>query len=389
MRYENVSGLQPTVLRWARESLGLQLSDVAKKLKRSIDDVIAWEEGTSAPTYPQLEKLAYQVYKRPLAVFFLPQPPEETPPDREFRTLPDTDLEHLAPDTHLQIRRAHAFRLALDELFAGRNPADKRIWSDIVLSHNHPLAEQAGHVRAFLGISLDEQIRWKDEDTALKAWRQAIENAGVFVFKAPFKQKEISGFCLSDNQFPIVYLNNSTTKTRQIFSLLHELTHLLLGMNGLGKLDRGYIDLLPSYERKIEIFCNAMAAEILIPSGDFGDQAAAMPVSVDRIEDVEFGNLASRYGVSREAILRRFLDLGRASRSFYEEKAREWSSQKKATSGGDWYASQNVYLSANFAQEIVSRHYRHELSVEQASEMLGIKAKNFDKLEQRILGGVL
>lgn len=389
MRYENVSGLQPTVLRWARESLGLQVSDVARKLKRSIEDVISWEEGTSAPTYPQLEKLAYQVYKRPLAVFFLPRPPEETPPNREFRTLPDTDLEHLAPDTHLQIRRAHAFKLALDELFAGRNPGEKCIWSKIELSQDNLLAKQADHVRAFLGISLNEQTRWKNEETALKAWRQAIESAGVFVFKAPFKQKEISGFCLSDNQFPIIYLNNSTTKTRQIFSLLHELAHLLLGMNGLGKLDQGYINLLPAHERRIEIFCNAIAAEILIPSDDFNVQAADMPVSVDRVDDAEFGNLASRYGVSREAILRRFLDLGRASRSFYQEKAREWSSQRKKTSGGDWYASQNVYLSANFAQEIVSRHYRRELSIEQASEMLGIKAKNFDKLEQRILGGVL
>ncbi len=74
MRYESVVGIQPSVLRWARESLGLHISDVAGKLKRSLDEIVSWEEGRAAPTYPQLEKLAYQVYKRPLAVFFLTQP---------------------------------------------------------------------------------------------------------------------------------------------------------------------------------------------------------------------------------------------------------------------------------------------------------------------------
>ncbi len=72
-----------------------------------------------------------------------------------------------------------------------------------------------------------------ESDTiALKQWRQAVEDCGVFVFKAAFKQKDISGFCLMDESLPVIYLNNSTTKTRQIFSLLHELAHLLLSING-------------------------------------------------------------------------------------------------------------------------------------------------------------
>jgi len=389
MRYERVVGIQPAILRWARESLGLHISDVAGKLKRSLDEIISWEDGSAAPTYPQLEKLAYQVYKRPLAVFFLPKPPDEIPPDREFRTLPDTDLESLEPDTYLQIRKAHAFKLALNDLFNGVNPGDRHIWSDVSLFQNRSVKSQAHVIREYLGIGLDMQTSWKDDDTALKAWRQVIENAGVFVFKASFRQKEISGFCLADNTFPIVYLNNSTTKTRQIFSLLHELAHLLLGMNGLGKLNQNYIDLLPQKEKGIERFCNAIAAEVLIPSDDFARQTELLPFNVERLDDTDFGMLASRYGVSRESILRRFLDQGRASQSFYEIKARFWASQKKSTSGGDWYASQNVYLSARFAQEIVSRHYRHEFSLEQASDLLGIKAKNFEKLEQRILSGAL
>ena len=112
-----------------------------------------------------------------------------------------------------------------------------------------------------------------------------------------------------------------------------------------------------------------------------------MPSDAESAQDYLYATLASRYGVSREAILRRLLDLGRVSQAFYEQKAKFWVSQKKAASGGDWYASQNTYLSDKFAREVIGRHYRNQISVEQASEYLGIKAKNFAGLEQRILQG--
>ncbi|EGV19723.1 DNA methyltransferase [Thiocapsa marina] len=131
MRYEPVTGVQPEIFRWARVSVGLSVTDVAAMLKRDPEDVAAWEAGTKAPTYPQLETLAYQVYKRPLAVFFLPSPPEEQLPQREFRTLPDADMQTLARDTDLHIRRAHTYQLAFRDLSKSTFDdliADQRIW---------------------------------------------------------------------------------------------------------------------------------------------------------------------------------------------------------------------------------------------------------------------
>jgi Zn-dependent peptidase ImmA (M78 family)/transcriptional regulator with XRE-family HTH domain len=375
-------------MRWARQSIGLSVSDVALRLKRPVEEVEAWEADGPYPSYSQLEKLAYQIYKRPLAVFFLPAPPEEVSPAREFRTLPAEDLQSLAADTHLHIRRAHAYQLALRELFGARNPSEQCIWQDLSVSRARPVVDQASEVRGYLGISVEEQIRWKDDEQALKKWRKAIEDKGVFIFKESFAQKEISGFCLADIQFPVVYLNNSTTKTRQTFSLLHELAHLLLSVNGLSKFDQRYVDRLPEQEKHIEQFCNAIAAEILIPSSDFQMQAKQFPADIERASEQLFSDLAARYGVSREAVLRRFLDQDRVTAAFYEQKAKAWAAQQKKGAGGDWYASQNVYLSDRFAREVVSRHYKNQLSVEQAADLLGIKPKNFAGLEQRILQGV-
>ncbi|MCU7890273.1 MAG: ImmA/IrrE family metallo-endopeptidase [Candidatus Thiodiazotropha sp. (ex Ustalcina ferruginea)] len=387
MKYEPVSGIQPTVIKWARETVGLSVADVAQILKRPASDIEDWESGQTAPTYPQLEKLAYQVYKRPLAIFFLPAPPEEVLPQREFRTLPDADLQSLSRDTYLHIRRAHAYRLALKEVFENRNPIDRRITSEIFLSHSQSVTEQAKNIRVFLGIDINDQIRWKSVDFALKQWRKVIEDSGVFVFKAAFKQKDISGFCLVDKQLPIIYLNNSTTKTRQIFSLLHELAHLLLSINGLSKFNKDYIDHLPKTNKQIERFCNSISAEVLIPESDFKIQIADLPLNAEHASEEVFSNLANRYGVSREAVLRRLLDQNSVSKVFYERKVKIWNAQKKQSSGGDWYLNQGAYLSNRFMNEVIGRHYRHQITLEHAADLLGIKPKNFAGLEERILKG--
>lgn len=387
MKHDFVTGVEPEILRWARKSVGLTVTDVADMLKRHPEEIEAWEDGRAAPTYPQLEKLAYQIYKRPLAIFFLPSPPEETLPQREFRTLPDADMQTLARDTYLHIRRAHAYQIGLQELFDGHNPADRHIWKAITLSQSQDVASQAAAIRDYLGISLDQQTAWKSDEQALKEWRKTIEGCGVFIFKAAFKQKDISGFCLMDEHLPVIYLNNSTTKTRQIFSLLHELAHLLLSMNGLSKFDTSYIEQLPKREKGIERFCNAIAAEVLIPGTDFATQVKQFPADVESANEGHFSDLAGRYGVSREAILRRFLDMGRVSKTFYESKAKFWAAQKQQGGGGNWYLNQGAYISDRFAKEVVSRHYRHQISLEHAADLLGIKPKSYAGFEERVLQG--
>lgn len=386
MKGEPVVGIQPAVMQWARESIGMSREDVAGRLNRRPEDVSDWESGVDAPTYVQLEKLAYEVYKRPIALFFLPEPPKENRPQHEFRTLPAFDLSNLASDTFLHIRKAHAYQIALNELFDGKNPGEKQVWEVCSLTLRHSPITAAATIRRALGITLELQASWSTDDEALRQWRQAIERGGIFVFKNSFKQQEISGFCLRDDKFPIIYLNNSTTKTRQIFSLLHELAHLLFNINGLSKFDRSYVEQLPHYERKVEVFCNAIAAEILIPSSDFSQQIAELPQQMESATDATFARLARRYSVSREAVLRRLLDLGRVGQPFYEEKAKEWNGQKnKGEGGGSWYATAGSYISDKMLKEVFGRYFRNQVTADQAADYLGVAPKNLHGLEERVL----
>jgi Zn-dependent peptidase ImmA (M78 family) len=159
-------------------------------------------------------------------------------------------------------------------------------------------------------------------------------------------------------------------------------------MNGLSKFDEGYIERLPKREQKIEKFCNAFAAEILIPATDFARRVRSSSSKVERMSDTFFETLSGFYSVSREVILRRFLDGGKISRQFYENKAKQWTPQQKKKSGGDYYLNLKTYLSDNLSKEVFSRYYQGRLTKDEASEYLGIKLKQFDSLEERMLRGM-
>jgi Zn-dependent peptidase ImmA (M78 family) len=377
-----INGINPSVLRWAREAQGLSVDDVALQLKRQPEEIESWEQGTSAPTYAQLEKLAYKVYRRPLAVFFLPKPPPEPELKREFRSLPDFEIERLAPATRYQVRKARALQISLNELNDGKNPSERKIFRDISFSASTNISRGAALIRTYLGVTLKEQSSWASADEALKQWRDRIEGSGVFVFKESFKQKEISGFCIYDDEFPIIYVNNSTSKTRQIFSLFHELAHLLLHKNAIAKLDEDYVDFLAPAEQRIERFCNSIAAAFLVPDEDFNVRIK----EVVPIDDKRIVALARHYNVSREVILRKILDRRMIDEANYKEKIEEWASQATGGGGGgDYYATQASYLGNTYLRLVFSKHYQGKISLEQVADYLGVRSKSVGGLEELVL----
>jgi len=382
-----VSGVNPSILKWAREKAGYSIDEVARSLKRDSQDILLWEAGLATPTYSQLEKLAYSVYKRPIAVFFFPRPPEEQDPGQAFRTLPDSEIDNLLPDTRLAIREALAMQIALRELTDGRNPGERLIFRELHVEPSHNAVFVARRVREYLKIDIDEQFRWSGFTEALKNWRSIIQDNGIFVFKRSFKQVDISGFSLVDDDFPVIYLNNSTTKTRQIFSLFHELAHILLSTSGVTKADDQYINVLTGRARNIEVFCNQFAAEYLVPSDDFDKR-----VSLDKPTEQLVDNLATLYKVSREVILRKLLDRHMISQEYYESKTSEWhrewrEKREGRKTGGNYYATQAAYLGERFLNITFAKYYEGSLSLQQLADYLSVKAQNVAGIEQFVLKG--
>jgi len=381
-----VTGLNPRVLRWARERAGFDTGDIARALKKDIGIIEGWESGTSSPTYAQLEKLAYQFYRRPLALFFFPEPPTERIPTQEFRTLPEFEVHNFSSDTLYALRQAEAMQLALKELNDGVNPSPDKIFRDIITQASMSPRHLAETVREYLRITPQMQESWKNAEDAHEHWRALIQDKGIFVFKRSFKQRDLSGFCLVDPEYPVIYLNNSTAPSRQSFSLFHELAHILLHTSGVTKQNDRFIDSLTGTAKEIEVFANQFTAECLVPSRDFEQFLRRGPY-----DDQFLGDLADRYRVSREVILRKLLDWGLVERAFYEEKAEEWTKQyeksRGKSKGGNYYATQATYLGEKYLQLVFGKYYQGSYGVEQLADYLNVKVQNVAGLEQFVLKG--
>lgn len=370
--------VNPDMLAWARETAGLSLEETAQRMKKAIETIELWERGDGAPTYVQLEKLAYQVYKRPLALFFFPEPPQEETPKQSFRTLPEQEIEMMSSRMKILIRKARVMQANLTELNEEVNPAEKKIFKELSFDVNRPLVEMTKTIREFIGITLDKQIAWKDTDKAFKSWRERFEENGIFIFKDAFKDDGFSGFCLYDDEFPLIYINNSKSDTRQIFTLFHELAHILFKTGGVDTRLADYIKYLEGDDRKIEIICNRFTAQFLVPDSDFNIQITGVTVN-----DATLQGFADRYKVSREVILRKFLDRNIIDQKYYSEKKQEWaeSVKQKKGAGGDYYRNMGVYLSQKYLELAFSHFYQKRISDSQLADYLGVKARNLSGME--------
>jgi Zn-dependent peptidase ImmA (M78 family) len=214
-------------------------------------------------------------------------------------------------------------------------------------------------------------------------WRDAVEQAGVFVFKRSFTQREISGFCLADPVFPVIIVNNSTAFTRQIFTVLHELAHLLYGVSSVTSSDATLVDRFAAPDRAVEMACNRLAAEVLLPSDAVqwaavvGDDLAGRVVA-----------LSSRFNVSREVVLRRLMDRQLVSQPVYRSLTQQWNAaiEDSEGSGGNYYATRAAYLGRSFLNLAFAQYRAGNVTLAELSEHLNIKARNVLKLEDYLLG---
>ena len=345
-------------LRWARETANISVEEVAFKMKKATTTVEDWEnEGGNTPTYIQLETLAYDIYKRPIAIFFFPEPPVEVDPKSSFRTLPSSEVDEL-PSTFLKLfREAQAMQINLEELNEGTNPESNKIFRDLSFTPRDNAKEQADAVRKYLGISLKDQLQWKDVDTALKEWRMLIESKGIYVFKDAFRLDEISGFCIYDYEFPVIYLNNSMPITRQIFTLFHELAHLLLKTAGIDKRNDAFLRKLKGDNKRAEVLCNDFAGTFLVPDSDF--EIILRKVKPD---DEGIKQLSDRYKVSREVILRKCLDRRLVDQAYYEKKRQQWTEEaqrrRKQGKGGDYYRNVVAYRGETYLDLAFKKYYQ-------------------------------
>ena len=301
---------------------------------------------------------------------------------RLFGRYPTQSSIRIPGRVKLLLRKAKAFQLNLMELTRGRNPASRVITKDLKFRSDEDLARAAAQLRTYLGVTIEAQLSWADDETALKEWRQALQAVGVYIFKDAFKTDEFSGFSLFDEVFPLIYVNNSAAKTRQIFTLFHELAHLLFETSGIDTIHGDYISKLQGDSKRIEVFCNRFAAEFLFPASAFAEAMKGQKPTEAMAE-----RLAGRYHVSREFVFRRFLDRKWIDETAYAAAATRWAQQRGGGSGGDYYWTKLSYLGREYVALALSEFRQSRISETQLADYLDTKPKNLAGIEDYFTRG--
>lgn len=298
--------LSREVLDWATERAGLTLQSFAESIasRDAERKRIAGGELTSA----QVAKLAKKA-KVPFGYMFLPEPPELKRP-----SIPDLRQVQNA------IPLSDDFYEVLEDVLT------KQAWYVDYLSESGAKAlefigkfagagiRKVGEIVADMRAVMDfkERDRSGSADAAIYFSKLSAkaEAAGILVIKTSFvksatrrslSENEFRGFALSHPIAPVVFVNGRDAEVAAVFTLMHELAHLWLGISGV-------TDLMPKPTANTERVCNAVAGELLVPSTDFkarwtGEESVAV--------------LATHYRVSRLVIARRALDHGLVDQDFY------------------------------------------------------------------------
>jgi Zn-dependent peptidase ImmA (M78 family) len=165
---------------------------------------------------------------------------------------------------------------------------------------------------------------------------------------------------------------------------MHELGHILYGINGVTDIDESYIEFFDKSEHLIEVQCNRFAAEVLVPEKKF---LADIPLYEEE-GDSAISDIANKYSVSREVILRRLLDYNIIDQKHYAAQSKEWNKDylrsKKQASGGNWYLTKMAYLGEGFVQTAFNNYRKGRFDKATLATHLNVKAKNLNKFESYI-----
>jgi len=309
----------PAVVAWARAESGYAVERAARSIQVKPERILAWESGDRQPTPRQLEKLAH-VYRRPLSVFFLQQPPQIPPLAAEYRRLPSVEPGQESPELRLAlrqmlIRRENALNL-MGEL--GEPVPGFRL-----KAHLRESPEEVGHrLREALGIELAEQRAWPNEWRAWSAWRGSAERIGVLVFVfSRVKLEEVRGLALLRTPLPVAAINSKEIPESKAYTLLHETVHLMLAAGHEEK--PALKERRPASEwNKIERFAEIAASHAMVPEQAFVEQVRTMgPMRAWDIGSVR--RLARRFRITPLAAATRL----RESRFMTWEAYRQWREQ--------------------------------------------------------------
>lgn len=376
----------PSVLKWARESAGMSLEAAARKLSVKLEQLSSWERGESRPSIPQLRKIA-EAYRRPLAAFYLPDPPKRFEVMHDFRRLAgDAVVPLRSPQLALEIRKAYDRREWALELWAELDEPVPEF--SAVATPKDGVEETASRLRQELRITVEEQGSWRQDNEAFRGWRNKVERSGVLALQATtLPIEEARGFSISMSPLPVVVVNIKDAPRGRIFTLLHELTHIMLKEGGI----------CDFHDDDLEAYCNRVAGAALFPREPLLQSPIVRnhPKNDPVWSDIELRDISRQFGGSREAALVRLLTLHLTTQSFYDqmrqEFLRQYEAMQKEKEEAEGFAPPHVIALSSvgplFTSLVLENLNRDKITASDVSDYLQIRLKHLKELQREFSKG--
>lgn len=384
--------IKAELLRWARSRAKVTIDDAAKAAGVETHAVEAWEAGTDAPTVGQLRSLATK-YHFPLAVFYLPEPPADFAPLRDFRRLPDATDRSLSAGLAFQIRNAYERRELALELHGDLR---EKIRPFRLRANLGDAPEAIGEmVRNFLAVTDEAQQRAARLNRSFDFWRRKLEENDVLVFvvSGPHNSVELNemrGFAIAKDEMPVIVVNGKDySQGGKCYTLMHELAHILLGESAITNGELG----ATAEEHRIERFCDAVAAASLMPRSLMFSFPKVKPAGERKWSDDDLRMMARSIGVSREAFLLRLVTLRRATWDFYNARRARFKEEYEETVAQRALAEKKAvpikrsillmsWNGRSYTRLVLRSYYDQRITLNDVSSYLGAKLKHIPALER-------
>ena len=383
----NYADVKPDLIRWARRRAGQSPKNLLKKFPK----IELWERGEKQPTLKRLEKFAKAMHV-PVGYLFLERPPEEKPPIPDFRRTAKAKFNGLSPNL---LETVYICQRRQDWYRDHQQAEKKRLLAFIgsarpLESHIVKTAENIGKVLKF---DLEERKNLPTWTAALNRFIETANSKGVLVMRSgvagnntrrKLDPEEFRGFALSDPLAPLIFINSADTKAAQMFTLAHELAHLWIDQTALSNAQALHASdsqadalSLNISERRIESWCNKVAAELLVPLKIFQKEAFRAKNTAGFAAEVE--RLARRFKVSSLVILRRLYD---AKQITFQELNRKYQEElqkikalkkKRKAGGGNFFLTFNARISPSFTKALAVSALEGYTPFREAFQLLGVR----------------
>ncbi|MDO4762123.1 MAG: ImmA/IrrE family metallo-endopeptidase [Corynebacterium sp.] len=370
--------ISPAVLKWAIERSGLSVDERV----HYFPDLEKWLNHEKKPTLVQARKLAEKA-RIPFPRLLLPAPSPEAMKVADFRTVRSSQLVNPSVDLSEVLKTAE-HRLAWYAEFAAETGVAHPLILGFASDKSNP-RDAARKVRELFEWDQSLPVKGANKTTVLA---EAMQAAGLIVERnsvvgnntqRPLSVEEFRGFTLTHSGYALVFVNTRDSATAQLFSLAHELGHVVRATPGISG-DGIY--------QEIEQWCNSFAAEFLMPEEWC---LKACDPSQDLYDMLE--KQSQVCGVSREALMWRCCNLGIIdpdSTDFLLARIRANSQryEKERTQGPPFHIMVRHRVGERFLDAIATAEESGMLPSHDAARYLGVKkAETFNKALQLVRGG--